>query len=171
MAARNTTIKKKAAPKKQAVPKKKAAPKKQTRNQNKTTHSAASVAQFIAGIGDDDQRKDTKAVVALMKKVTGERPTMWGSSIIGFGKYHYRYPSGREGDFFLTGVSPRKGNLTLYIVPGFTQHGALLAGLGKHKTAKSCLYVKRLADIDSNKLEQLIARSVEEMRRRYPADA
>lgn len=124
---------------------------------------------FLASIANDTQRKDCKKLVTLMKKMTGEPPTMWGSSIIGFGKYHYKYASGREGDFFLTGLAPRKNNLTLYIVPGFAAYGALLTTLGKHKTSKSCLYIKRLIDVDMVNLEQLIASSVEEMRRRYPS--
>jgi hypothetical protein len=139
------------------------------RNQNKTRATALSVSKFVAAITDDTRRKDCKAVVALMKKVTGERPTMWGTSMVGFGKYHYKYASGREGDHFLTGVSPRKGSLTLYIMPGFDRYATLLGKLGKHKTAKSCLYLNKLADVDLKTLETLIDRSVKEMRRRYPS--
>jgi hypothetical protein len=90
---------------------------------------------------------------------------MWGKSIVGFGKYHYRYPSGREGDFFVTGFSPRKGALTLYVMPGLTAYTSLLAGLGKYKTGKSCLYIKRLADVDRSVLEKLVARGVADMKR------
>jgi galactokinase len=139
------------------------------RNQNKTTKTKASVSKFLASIDNDTRRKDCKTVVALMKKVTGERPTMWGASIVGFGKYHYKYASGREGDWCVTAVSPRKATLTVYIMNGFDDYGALLAKLGKHKTAKSCLYIKSLEDVDMKTLEKLITRSVKDMRKRYPS--
>ncbi len=139
------------------------------RNANKTRARTASVSTFVSGVADEQQREDLATVLAIMEKVTGEPPTMWGSSIVGFGRYHYKYASGREGDFFLTGASPRKGNLTLYIMPGFTNYSDLLDKLGKHKTAKSCLYIKRLDDVDTKVLEKLIARSIAEMRRLYPA--
>lgn len=142
------------------------APTKKKRNQNKTTATKASVSDFLARIDDEARRSDCTKIVALMEKVTGERPTLWGTSIVGFGKYHYRYDSGREGDFFLTGVSPRKDSLTLYITPGFDEHGALLGKLGKFKTGKSCLYIKKLADVDMKTLETLVARSVRQMRDR-----
>ena len=137
-------------------------------NQNKTTATKRNVKTFLASIDDEQQRQDTATVLELMARVTGDEPTMWGSSIVGFGQYHYTYASGREGDFFLTGVSPRKANLTLYIMPGFAKLGPLLNKLGKHKTARSCLYIKRLEDVDLGVLETLVARSVDEMRRMYP---
>ncbi len=102
-----------------------------------------------------------------MKRVTGNKPAMWGSSIVGFGTYHYQYPSGREGDAPLVGFSPRKGNLTVYVLPGVLPLSPLLAKLGKHKTGKGCLYIKRLADVDVGVLEAIIDRSVKSTRDRY----
>jgi hypothetical protein len=99
-----------------------------------------------------------------MSTVTGAEPAMWGSSIVGFGHYHYKYQSGREGEFFLTGFSPRKQNLTLYITSGFDQYGELMQALGKYKTGKSCLYIKSMADISLPVLTDLIERSVAHMR-------
>lgn len=115
---------------------------------NKTKANTVDPHAFLATVDDPVKRADSEEVLAIMKRVTGEEPVMWGSSIIGFGSYHYRYESGREGDFFLTGFSPRKQNLTLYITPGFSAYEDLLAQLGKHKLGKSCLYIKKLADID-----------------------
>jgi hypothetical protein len=126
----------------------------------KTTPNRASVAAFLAAIPDEDRRRDCRRVVQLMKRVTRAQPKMWGPSIVGFGSYHYKYESGREGDWFLAGFSPRKSDLTLYIMSGFPQHEALMKRLGKHKTGKSCLYIKRLADIDEGVLEELVRRSV-----------
>jgi hypothetical protein len=100
-----------------------------------------------------------------MKKVTGKEPEMWGESTVGFGAYHYKYASGREGDWFLTGFSPRAQNLALYIMAGFDQYEALLGRLGKHSTGKSCLYIKKIEDIDADVLEELVKRSVEHMER------
>ena len=102
-----------------------------------------------------------------MREVTGERPKMWGSSIVGFGSYHYTYASGREGDWPVVGFAPRKQNLVLYIMPGFARYESLLARLGKHRTGKSCLYVNKLDDIDPEVLEELVRESVDEMKRRY----
>ena len=102
-----------------------------------------------------------------MQRVTGEPPTMWGDSIVGFGSYHYVYDSGREGDWFLTGFSPRKRNLSLYIMAGFSDYDELMERLGKHKTGKSCLYVNRLSDIDLDVLEALVRQSVAHMRKAY----
>lgn len=104
----------------------------------------------------------------MMRKATGARARMWGSSMIGFGEYHYRYDSGREGDYMITGLSPRKQALTIYIMPGFEPFRALLKQLGKFKTGRSCLYVKRLSDIDEATLQQLIEQSVKWMREKYP---
>jgi len=134
----------------------------------KTTETEASVDRFLDSIEDPARQADCRAAVAMMEEVTGERPKMWGASIIGFGRYHYRYDSGREGDWFLTGLSPRKQSLTLYVMAGFDEYEELLARLGKHKTGRSCLYVKRLADLDPEVLRRLVALSVDEMRRRYP---
>ncbi|MBV7338085.1 DUF1801 domain-containing protein [Chloroflexi bacterium TSY] len=99
-----------------------------------------------------------------MKEVTGEEPQMWGTSIIGFGSYHFKYASGREGDWMLVGFSPRKQNLTLYIMPGFENYDELLGNLGKHKTGKSCLYINKLADVDQGVLKKLVKQSVDHMR-------
>jgi hypothetical protein len=102
-----------------------------------------------------------------MQKITKEKPKMWGASIVGFGSYHYKYDSGHEGDMCITGFSPRKQNLTLYILPGFERYELLMSKLGKYKTGKSCLYIKRLADIDEKVLEKLIAESVVYMKKKY----
>lgn len=118
---------------------------------------------FIAKIADQECREDCTALLKLMKRVTGKPGRMWGPSIIGFGSYRYKYASGREGDWPLTGFSPRKQNLTIYIMAGFTEYGALLKKLGKCKTAKSCLYIKRLADIDTKVLEELVAKSIRKL--------
>ena len=122
----------------------------------KTRPTKASVTRFLDGIDDEDRRRDCKTLVKMMRAVTGEAPTMWGPSIIGFGTRHLRYASGRELDWPILGFSPRKTDLTLYILSGFEKHGALMKKLGKHKTSKSCLYVKRLSDIDLPTLEQLM---------------
>ncbi len=126
----------------------------------KTKQTRASVKQFIDGIEDEQKRKDSRALVAMMRKITGKPPKMWGEAIVGFGSYRYKYASGREGDWFLTGFSPRKQNMTLYIMSGFTRYGALLKKLGKFKTGKACLYVKTLDDVDRPTLERLIRESV-----------
>ena len=126
----------------------------------KTKQNKASVTGFLRGIEDPQRRKDCRTVLELMKEVTGSRPKMWGDSMVGFGSYHYKYASGREGDWFVTGFSPRKANLTLYIMAGFSRYKELLAKLGKHKTGKSCLYIKRLADVDLAILRQLVEDSV-----------
>ncbi len=134
---------------------------------NKTVKNRSSVAAFLAGVDNDARRNDCKAVMAMMRKATGKRATMWGSSIIGFGSYHYTYDSGREGDMCLVGVSPRKANLAVYIMPGFSRYGALLKKLGKHRTGKSCLYINKLADVDDAVLQSLIDRSVADMRKTH----
>lgn len=126
----------------------------------KTRTTTASVSQFIDAIKDPDRRKDCRTILGMMKKATAARPRMWGSSVVGFGKYHYRYDSGREGDWFVIGFSPRKQNLTLYLMTGLDPHSALLRKLGKHKLGKSCLYISRLSDVDLPTLRELITRSV-----------
>jgi hypothetical protein len=129
----------------------------------KTQKTNASVTAFLKSVADDDRRKDCQTLVRIMKRAVGAEPKMWGSSIVGFGHYHYKYASGREGDWFLTGFSPRKQDLTLYIMAGFDRYDALMGKLGKHKTGKSCLYLKRLADVDVAVLEELISASVKHM--------
>jgi hypothetical protein len=126
----------------------------------KTKKNRASVKAFIDSIADEQQRRDSREIMKMMKDATGSRPAMWGSNMVGYGSYHYTYASGREGDWFLTGFSPRKQNLTLYIMPGFKEYGDLLKKLGKHKTGKSCLYIKRLEDVHVPTLKQLIRKSV-----------
>lgn len=135
---------------------------------NKTQATAAIVADFIAQVADERQRADALELVALMQRLSGEPATMWGPSIVGFGSYHYRYDSGREGRMCRIGFSPRKGQTVLYLLDGFDGHAELLARLGKHKTGKSCLYVKRLADIDTSVLEDMCRRSLAYMADKYP---
>jgi len=135
----------------------------------KTKATAADVQAFIKGIEDEGQRRDAEEILRMMERVSGEKPAMWGDSIVGFGRYHYRYESGREGDWFLTGFSPRKRDLTLYIMAGFDRWDELMERLGKHKTGKSCLYIRRLEDVDPKVLEELIEASVGQMKRTYPA--
>ena len=134
----------------------------------KTKKNDASVEGFLTGVENERRRKDSFVVLEMMKRITGEEPTMWGSSIVGFGSYHYRYASGREGDWPRIGFSPRKQSLTLYVMPGFSNYDDLLSRLGKHRTGKSCLYVNKLADVDMDVLEQLIRSSLDAMREMYP---
>lgn len=126
----------------------------------KTRKNKASVTEFINNVPDERRRKDCRTVMKIMKDVTKARPAMWGPSIVGYGSYHYRYASGREGDWPLVGFSPRKQNLTLYIMSGFSRYGALMKKLGKHKTGKACLYINSLDDIHVPTLKQLIKESV-----------
>jgi hypothetical protein len=133
----------------------------------KTKPTDNSVRDFIAAIENEDRRRDCQAVLEIMQEATGDRPRIWGSGMVGFGSYHYKYASGREGDWFLTGFAPRKNDLTLYIMPGFDRFEALMKKLGKHKTGKSCLYIKRLSDIDPAVLKELVADSVAYMRQQY----
>ncbi|MBN2547583.1 MAG: DUF1801 domain-containing protein [Anaerolineales bacterium] len=126
----------------------------------KTHPTPQPVDDFLKGITDEQKRRDCFAILALMKEITKAEPVMWGDNIIGFGSYHYSYASGREGDWFLTGFSPRKQNLTLYIMSGFDQYESLLHKLGKHKTGKSCLYINKVQDIDLTVLRELIQRSI-----------
>ena len=133
----------------------------------KTRETDASVEDFIAAVADDRRREESRTVDAMMRKITGHPPRMWGPSIVGYGRYHYRYDSGREGDWFLTGFAPRKQALTLYIMPGFGQYDDLMRRLGKHKTGKSCLYVTRLSNVDLAVLEDLVRLSVDFMTRKY----
>jgi hypothetical protein len=134
----------------------------------KTRPTDASVAEFLAAIPDEGRREDCRALAQLMERATGAPATMWGSGIVGFGHYHYRYASGREGDWFLTGFASRKSDLTLYINAGFDAYEPLLARLGRHKTGRACLYIKRLADVDLAALEELVTASVRYMRATYP---
>ena len=127
----------------------------------KTQQNDSSVQTFLNTVADEKRRKDALAVLELMQEVTGLEPKMWGSSIVGFGSYHYKYASGREGDSLLVGFSPRKQDLTIYINSGFEQHPELMQKLGKYKTGKVCLYVKKLEDIDLPTLRGLVKESVD----------
>ncbi|HZZ80885.1 MAG TPA: DUF1801 domain-containing protein [Gemmataceae bacterium] len=122
----------------------------------KTKKTTASVKEFLDGIADEQQRADAKVVAKMMREIVGAKPRMWGTSIVGFGDYHYKYASGREGDWFLAGFSPRKNALTLYLMGGLLRGGDTLKKLGKCKTSMGCIYVKKLADIDLDVLRELI---------------
>jgi hypothetical protein len=134
----------------------------------KTKRNEGDVEEFLNAIPDERKRADAFAVLELMKQATGEKPAMWGDAIVGFGEYHYRYASGREGDWPLTGFSPRKQNLTLYIMSGFDAYDDLLARLGKHKTGKACLYVNKLSDVDPAVLKELVRESAQHVRDTNP---
>ena len=129
----------------------------------KTRPTKASVAGFLAAVADEQRRKDCLAVEKMMRKATGAKPVMWGTSIVGFGAYTYTDARGKSNDWPIIGFSPRKNDLTLYLMPGFADREALLAKLGKHRTGVACLYLKRLADVDTAVLEELIAQSVADM--------
>lgn len=129
----------------------------------KTKPTKASVEKFLNQVPDETRREDCFKVAKMMEEITGYKPQMWGPSIVGFGTYRYKYESGREGDWPITGFSPRKQDLTLYIMPGFAEHGDLMEQLGKHRTGKSCLYIKRLSDVHVPTLKKLIRESVKRM--------
>ena len=131
----------------------------------KTKQTNASVDKFLNQISDQTRREDCFKVVKMMEEITGEKPKMWGPSIVGFGMYHYKYASGREGDWPITAFSPRKKDLTIYIMPGFENYPELMEKLGKHSTGKSCLYIKQLSDIHVPTLKKLIRQSVKLMKR------
>lgn len=137
------------------------------RSGNKTRPTGDDVIAWLEGVENETRRKDAFALLQIMKRITGCEPVLWGPSIVGFDQYHYIYDSGREGDMCLTGFSPRRGNLAIYIMGGFDGRDDMLKRLGKHRTGKSCLYVNRLADIDMGVLEALIARDVAYMRETY----
>jgi hypothetical protein len=136
----------------------------------KTKQTESSVEAFLAAISDETRRQDCLTISKMMKKATKAEPKMWGTSIVGFGNRHYKYASGREGDWFVIGFSPRKQDLTLYLAGGFSPNSALMQKLGKHKTGGTCLYIKRLADVDLGVLEELVRQSVKEMGK-YKAQA
>ena len=133
----------------------------------KTKENDASVTAFLNSIEDKQKRADCKAIAKMMRDATGKKAKMWGTSIVGYDRYDYRYASGRSGTFMMTGFSPRAQNITLYVMPGFSKFGPLLKKLGKHSTGKSCLYIKRLSDVDEKVLARLIDESVKAMRRKY----
>jgi nucleoid DNA-binding protein len=129
----------------------------------KTQKNEASVQDFLKGIEDENKRKASNIVSEMMAEVTGAEPKMWGDSIVGFGTYKYKYASGREGEWFLTGFAPRKRNVTLYIMSGFDDYADLLGKLGKFSTGKSCLYINKVEDIDLDVLRELVEKSVKHM--------
>jgi hypothetical protein len=131
----------------------------------KTRVNDASVTDFLNGVPDEQKRKDSFEILKLMQQVTQEEPRMWGPAIVGFGAYHYKYESGREGDSPRVGFSPRKQNLTLYILPGLDRNQALMKKLGKHTTGKYCLYIKRLSDVNVDVLKELIAESLKDLKK------
>lgn len=135
--------------------------------ENKTQPTDQSVQSFIDVLEDQQKIADSYSLIELMKDVTGCEPTMWGPSIIGFDQYHYKYDSGREGDFLKVGFSPRKRELSIYIMSGFKKHNELMKKLGKHRTGKSCLYVKKLDEIDMKVLRELVEESVKYVDEKY----
>jgi hypothetical protein len=135
--------------------------------ENKTKPTGSSVAEYIASRANEEQGQDCARLAALLKKVTKSEPKMWGPSIVGYGSYRYKYESGKEGESCLTGFAIRKSELVVYLTAESADQAALLAKLGKHKMGKSCLYFKRLADLDTSVLEKLVASSVAEVKRRH----
>jgi hypothetical protein len=135
----------------------------------KSAKNDGDVLSFLESNAEGQKLDDCKQIYALMKEITGEEPSMWGGSIIGYGSYHYKYESGREGDWFLTGFSPRKQNISIYIMAGFDRYPELMDRLGKFKTGKSCLYIKKLEDIDRDILKELVKESVQYLKKKYPA--
>lgn len=136
--------------------------------ENKTQFNDAGVQEFLETVPDARKRRDCYVILEMMREITGEEPQMYGASIVGFGRYHYKYESGRQGDAPLTGFSPRKQNLTLYIMAGFDNYDDLRARLGKHKVSVSCLYINKLDDVDQAVLREMVRRSVADMRALYP---
>jgi hypothetical protein len=135
--------------------------------ETKTKQTDENVKAFLNTIEDEKKRKDSFAILEIMKKVSGSEPKMWGTSIIGFGSYHYKYDSGHEGDMCLVGFSPRKQNITFYLMMGLYDSSKLLSKLGKHKTGKGCLYINRMEDINTDVLKEIIKTSVNEMKKKY----
>ena len=135
---------------------------------NKTIPTDAKVSDYMASIAKDDRRADCERILDMMTRLSGEPPKMWGSSIVGFGEYHYTYDSGREGDAIRTGFSSRAQNISIYVMPGYQDFDDELARLGKHKMGKSCLYIKRLSDIDEAVLEEIITKGLAIMDQKYP---
>ena len=136
--------------------------------ENKTRPTEASVSDFLDAVVPDRRREDARTLDLLFREVTGWAPCLWGPSMVGYGSYHYRYETGREGDFLATGFSPRKAHLVLYILPGYDDYGGLLADLGKHKLGKSCLYINRLSDVDAGVLGRLIRAGLDDLAKLHP---
>lgn len=137
------------------------------KSENKTKPTKVSVRSFVDGVENETRRKDARALMKIFKDVTGMSPQMWGPSLIGYGRYHYKYESGREGEMLMTGFSPRKANLVLYIMPGYLDLEEKLARLGKHKLGKACLYINKLDDVDIDVLKEIIVYGVEYMQENY----
>ncbi len=138
------------------------------KNENKTKPTSTDVMSFLMTVPDEQKRRDSEKLIEIMNKITGHPAVMWGPSIIGFDSYHYKYPTGREGDAPAAGFSPRKANLTIYLMEGFADNSELLTELGPHSTSKSCLYIKRLDDVNINVLKKLIASSYTFIFEQYP---
>ena len=139
-------------------------------SENKTRPTGEAVAEFIAQVDHPTRRADAHRLDEIFREVTGWEPQMWGPSIVGYGSYHYKYDSGREGDAIATGFSPRKANLVVYIMPGYANFDATLARLGKHKLGKSCLYINKLADVDEAALKELIRAGLDDLGQKYPVE-
>lgn len=137
---------------------------------NKTVATGANVAEFLAKVEPVRRRDDVQRLDRIFREVSGFAPRMWGPSMVGYGRYHYKYESGREGDSLATGFAPRKANLVIYIMPGYTDFSAILSRLGKHKIGKSCLYINKLDDIDIGVLKELIAAGIEDLNRHWPVE-
>lgn len=141
-----------------------------TKAKNKTAKNDASVADYIAGIAKEDRREDIQTLNDMMAEMTGWEPKMWGKTIVGFGAYHYKYDSGREGDSLRLGYSSRAQSITIYIMPGYEKFSDELSRLGKHKLGKSCLYIKRLSDVDEDVLKEIMQKGLDIMAERYPLE-
>ncbi|GAB5438779.1 DUF1801 domain-containing protein [Falsiruegeria mediterranea] len=137
---------------------------------NKTQPTDADVAKYLAGVLPASKAADAVRLDQMFRQITGFQPVMWGEAIVGYGRYHYRYKSGREGDFLATGFAPRKAALSIYIMPGYADFGDILARLGKHKIGKSCLYVNKLADIDLDVLGELIRAGLRDLATHWPVE-
>lgn len=137
---------------------------------NKTIENETSVQDFLNSVKDEQKREDSFKILDMMQEISGYEPKMWGTSIIGFGSYHYKYDSGREGDMCRIGFSPRAQSLTLYMITGYSESSDDLARLGKHKTGKSCLYIKRLSDVDEDVLRDMIQKDLDKMVEKYPIE-
>lgn len=140
-----------------------------SKNNNKTKPTKLSASAYINSIEDKKTKAEAKELVKIFKEVTGKQPVLWGN-MIGFGTYHYKYPTGREGDFFATGFAMRKSGPTIYIMPGYEDYSDILKKLGPHKLGKSCLYLKLLDDVDTRVLKKLIKTGLKDLKKLYPTD-
>ena len=134
----------------------------------KTVPTSKDVKNFIESVENETRKKDAYEILDLLKEVSGVKPKMWGPSIIGFGEYHYKYESGREGDMCRIGFSPRKANQVLYIIPGYSEFDELLGDLGKYRKGKSCLYINKLDDVDRKVLKKIVKKGWADMKKKYP---